>query len=283
MPKVGSIMTRALVTVLPDCPLERARGMLRERGIHHLLVTERDRLVGVLSERDLLQNPGEREARVGDRMIVSLETVSVDESASKACRRLLERRVGCLPVVHDGHLAGILSESDLLRLFVAVCRFREHDPAVDPPVETVMSREVEVVAPERGVAEAFELCRAKGIRHLPVVRDGWLVGIVSDHDLLPVVGAGGELREVESLMTKDYVAVERGTALSQVAECMLQNGFHSLPVLVKGALKGIVTSSDVLRALDAIDEETLESAWTDKLDLGPARAQRQDPGQGAVP
>lgn len=63
-------------------------------------------------------------------------------------------------------------------------------------------------------------------------------------------------------MTKDFVAVAPGTVLSQAAECMLQNGFHSLPVLVDGSLKGIVTSAGVLQALCNFDETALGSAWS---------------------
>lgn len=274
MLKVGSVMTRKLVTVPPDCPVERSLGLLRERKLRHLLVVDRERLVGVLSERDLMEQPAplprrrstakaEHVTEVRDRMSVSLETVTAEESVSKACRRLVDRRVGCLPVVQDGRLAGVLSEFDLLLLYVRVCRFSGHEPGFDPRVETVMSREVVVVAPGQSAAEAFELCRGKGIRHLPVVHDGWLVGIVSDRDFLPVISrAQGDLRKVEDVMTKDFVAVVPGTPLSQAADCMLQNGFHALPVLVEGALRGIVTSADVLEALCAIDEQALNLAWS---------------------
>lgn len=72
-------------------------------------------------------------------------------------------------------------------------------------------------------------------------------------------------------MTKDFVGVVPGTPLSEVAECMLQNGFHSLPVLVEGALRGIVTSADVLLALGDIDEATLESAWSGEAALSAER------------
>lgn len=109
---------------------------------------------------------------------------------------------------------GILSELDFLRLYERVCRFTGHDPALDPPVEARM------------------------------------VGMLSDRDLLPVIGrAQGEFRRVEDVMTKDYVGVVPGTRLSTVAECMLKNGFHALPVLVNGALRGIITSADVLAVL----------------------------------
>ncbi len=285
MLSVGSIMTRELVTVPPDCPVERGLWLLRERKLHHILVLDHERLVGVLSERDLVERPPpsprqrakagpDRATEVRDRMGISVETVTADESASKACRRLLDRRIGCLPVVRDGRLAGVLSESDLLRLYVCVCRYKGRAREFDPVVETVMSREVTVSAPRQSAQQAFELCRAKGIRHLPVVHEGWAVGMLSDRDLLPVIGRGeGELRKVEDLMTKDFVAVVPGTPLSVTALCMLQNSFHALPVIVDGALEGIVSSADVLRALCEIDERELESAWSGEQALHAQRVE----------
>ena len=144
--KVASIMTRKLVSVPPECSLERAHWLLREHKVRHVLVVERERLVGVLSERDLMERPepsprvrsrvetgGAAEAR--ERMSISLEIVAPDEPVLTACRRLLVRRIGCLPVVQDGRVTGVVSELDLLRLYVRVCRFEGRASASDPPVE----------------------------------------------------------------------------------------------------------------------------------------------------
>lgn len=289
MLEVGSILSRELVTVAPECPVERAQWLMRERKLRHLPVVERGRLVGMLSERDLMERPKpaprhgragradaeERGVEVRDRMGVSLETVRADESVRQAARRLFERRVGALPVVEEGRLVGMVSESDCLRLFVRVCQRSGRDPGIDPPLERCMSRDVLTAAPTTSVTEAFELCRAKGIRHLPVVFEGWLVGIVSDRDLLPVVGRGeGEVRRVEDVMSKDFVAVTGGaTPLSEAAACMLRDGFHALPVVHDGALKGIVTSADVLRALAEIDEGALEAAGHGEGTLAESRVE----------
>lgn len=279
-------MTRALVTVSSEAPVERALWLMRERKLRHLPVVDHERLVGMISERDLLErvDPAPRKRAKGeisrgvevkDRMSASLETVAADESVILACRRILERRIGCLPVVHDGRLAGVLSEADLLRLYVHVCRALGRDASIDPLVEACMSRDVLTVAPRASASEAFEPCRSKGIRHLPVVHEGWLVGIVSDHDLLPVIGrAEGALRRVEGVMTKDFVAVTGGkTPLSEAASCMLRDGFHALPVLENGAIEGIVTSADVLLALGTIDAQVLESAWSSETVLSASRTE----------
>jgi CBS domain-containing protein len=54
---------------------------------------------------------------------------------------------------------------------------------------------------------------------------------------------------------------------------MLQNGYHALPVLVNGALRGIVTSVDVLRTLCSVDEHVLDQAWTGEEVLSESRVE----------
>src|SRR5688572_340268 len=166
MLKVSQIMTRGLVTVSPDSPLERARWLLREHEIRHLPVVEGERLVGILSERDLMERSqtaapapraatGESGALVRERMSASLETVAFDESAARACKRMYERRISGLPVVRGSRVVGMLSELDLLRLYERVCRFTGHDPVLDPLVERCMSRDPVAVAPGASALEAF--------------------------------------------------------------------------------------------------------------------------------
>jgi len=275
--KIASIMIRKPVKVPPDCPIDQAFELLRKRSLRHVLVVDHERLVGILSERDLMDSPGAgpRGAEaVRDRMSVAVETAARDEPVQDACRRLLDRRIGCLPVVHDGRVSGILSESDLLKLYVRTCDYGGHEHDFDPLVADVMSENVVSVEPRASAAAAWEICRSKRIRHLPVVADGWFVGIVSDLDLREVVGGvEGETRKVGDLMEKKFVDISPDASLSRAARTMLQHGLHALPVFVKGFLRGIVTSADVLGVLAEVDESTLESAWSGEQALGAGRVE----------
>ena len=271
MLKVGSLLSRELVCVPPSCSLERARALMSERRLKHLLVVDEERLAGVLSDRDLMlrREPprrtadGQRPPEVRDRMSTALELVSVDVGVLEACRRMYERRIACLPAVLDSRPVGVVTESDLLRLYVRCCRFHGPDASFDPPVEEWMSRDVIRLSADHTAVEAHELMRTRRIRHLAVMRGPWLEGLVSDRDLLPVLGGGdGELHKLADLMTRDFVAVSPGTPLSDAAHCMALNEIHCLPVLVDQVLKGIITSADVLSALSGLEEDELDEAWS---------------------
>jgi CBS domain-containing protein len=98
-----------------------------------------------------------------------------------AARRMTERNIGAVAVVDGGTLAGIFSERDIMARVVAM--------GLDPdetPVAVVMTKELVVAAPRDGVDSALQKMHAIGSRHLPVVDDGKLVGMISIRDLLEV-------------------------------------------------------------------------------------------------
>lgn len=282
MLNVGSIMTRDLVTVDPAESLELARRRMSERGVRHLPVVERGELVGMLSERDLdgglaarpPSAPGAGPS-VRERMTAVVETAEWDDSLLSCCRRLDQSRVGGLPILHGGRLAGVLSETDLLHVHARLCAQLGHDDRIDPRIATCMTRAVVVVDPETRVADAVERLRSAAVRHLPVLHQGWFVGIVSDHDLYPFLGGGEELRRrVGELMTRDrLILAEPDERLSDATTAMLRGHIHCVPVVVDGRLLGIVTSADVLGVLGRLDESLVASAWESAVALDAARVE----------
>ena len=127
---VRSRMTSHVHTASPDTTLAEALGLTREHRIRHLPILESGRLVGIVTDRDLrLAVPPmwaeDQDAltqalhtrRVGDLMITEIVTARPDTPVEEAARLLYTHRVGCLPVLDDGRLVGILTETDLLRAF----------------------------------------------------------------------------------------------------------------------------------------------------------------------
>jgi acetoin utilization protein AcuB len=123
-------------------------------------------------------------------------------------------------------------------------------------VRDSMAKEVVTVRPETTAAEALALCRGNGIRHLPVLEGGWLVGIISDRDLrlaTPALGdsdralAIGRIR-VGDEMAKEVVTARPEDPIEEAAMEMYERKIGCLPVVDDDGLVGIVTSSDVMRA-----------------------------------
>jgi CBS domain-containing protein len=115
-----------------------------------------------------------------------------------------------------------------------------------------MTRDVVVVPPELLVSAARKMMEHSRIRHLPVVKRGRLVGIVSDRDLLPCEGGDleGARTLVAEVMTPAPITCSISTTISRVAQIMLEHKIDCLPVVdPSGILVGLVTSSDLLQLL----------------------------------
>jgi CBS domain-containing protein len=109
----------------------------------------------------------------------AVETIASDASLFDAVRKLGEKRIGALPVVQGGQIAGIISERDV------IYSLRDHGAEVlQRPVAQVMSSPAITVSSETGVLEALALITQRRIRHLPVVDGGQIRGIVSIGDLV---------------------------------------------------------------------------------------------------
>jgi acetoin utilization protein AcuB len=109
-----------------------------------------------------------------------------------------------------------------------------------------MSSEVITASPRTTVAEALEILRVQGIRHLPVVDAGRLAGIVTDRDLREAA-ADGDMA-IDALMTSPPLMVAPDVPVESAAALLSEHRIGCLPVVEGEELVGILTESDVLRA-----------------------------------
>jgi acetoin utilization protein AcuB len=122
---------------------------------------------------------------VGKRMTRNPKTVSPDDPLSFAAGILREHRFHHLPVVQDGRLVGILSDTDLRNAtFTAIPSQGDGGPAGDRPVREAMRTEVWSVTPEDSVEDALLILAREKFGALPVLSGDRLVGIITRADLL---------------------------------------------------------------------------------------------------
>lgn len=109
-------------------------------------------------------------------------SISPDASVLAALREMKERNIGALLVIDRNGLAGIISERDCARTVVL-----EGKTAMDTLVKDVMSDHTVCVHPTQTVDDCMELMTEKRLRHLPVVKEGQLVGVVSIGDVVKAI------------------------------------------------------------------------------------------------
>ncbi len=128
-------------------------------------------------------------------------------------------------------------------------------------VEKCMQRRPVTVSPQDTLRGAWQIIRERRVRHLPVMERGRLVGIVTDRDLrqaLPSRAVGVEMHEAHHLaekvriwevMARAVVTISREAPIEEAARLLLKYRIGGLPVLKGETLVGIITKTDLLRAL----------------------------------
>jgi CBS domain-containing protein len=128
----------------------------------------------------------------------SVETITPQASVYEALQKMANRELGALVVFDGGEICGLFSERDYARKVILQGRFSK-----DTRVEEVMTRRVTTVEPQQTVEACMVLMTDKHIRHLPVLEEGRLIGIVSIGDIVKAVIEAQRLtiEELETYIT----------------------------------------------------------------------------------
>lgn len=138
------------------------------------------------SVRDLLDVKG-----------TAVYSVGPDDPVLDAIKSMAQRRVGALLVMKGGELVGIISERDYARKVILLGRSSN-----DTPVSQIMSTPVHTVTSKRSVEDCMRLMTQHRVRHLPVVENGRVVGVISIGDLVKAV-IEDQRQTIEQL--EDYI------------------------------------------------------------------------------
>jgi acetoin utilization protein AcuB len=128
------------------------------------------------------------------------------------------------------------------------------------PVSQIMAKSLIVIPSNKKVSEAYNLFEEYDIRHIPVVSGSKLVGVISKNDLAKVGFISKEMskevvmslyesHEVKDIMTPSPVVVSSDAYIKDVAELLAKHTFHSVPVVDKDEIVGIITTTDLINYL----------------------------------
>jgi CBS domain-containing protein len=120
---VHEIMTprRSLVIIGPGATVAEARRTMAAHGIRHLPVTDGDgRLLGLVSQTDLLVAGEAADRPLAEIMVRELDTIDARSNLRYAAIKMFRHKRSCLPVMSDGQLTGIITDSDFLGVAIAL-------------------------------------------------------------------------------------------------------------------------------------------------------------------
>lgn len=120
-------MTRKLVTVSPDNTLAKAKALMDSHNFRHVPVVEDGKLVGILSNNDIRWH-GHLSAMVAEAMTPNPVTVTPETTIDEAARLMLHRKINAVLIVDSGAPVGIITTSDILKLFLEATPSRQMAP-----------------------------------------------------------------------------------------------------------------------------------------------------------
>lgn len=133
---------------------------------------------------------------------------------------------------------------------------------IELPVSSIMTTNLITLNVKDGLDKAEHLFKKYKIRHIPVIEKNKIIGMISMNDLLRISFADGAYREEENISSSIYdmftlrqlmignlETVSPDATIKEVAELLVKREFHSLPVVENGTLKGMVTTTDLIKYL----------------------------------
>ena len=249
--RVKQIMATPVKTIDKDEKVSTALELMEKYGISALPVTEDDRLVGLITELDLVDRLGSARAGtltpsniyVSSVMEWAPRTVEPSMDVAEAAKLLVERRERALPVVEGDKIVGIVTNTHFVRLCRGIDNIHVRDLTLEKPVS---------VHPTDRVVHARQLILSEGLPGLPVLEDGRVIGLVTKKRLALALAAfrretpakyqSTRVREflVSNILTTTTLTTHPSMTVGKAADLLLREHQHLLPVMEKEKMRNIL-------------------------------------------
>jgi CBS domain-containing protein len=253
------VMQYGVVSIARDKPVAEAIQLLLDKRISGLAVTDKGRVQGILSEKDVLRLLYEKEylpGTVEDYMSTDVYTFDVEDDFLLVCRWLARQDFRSVPILREGQLAGMITRADVIRIYRArfgsstqampQARYRDQLLARD-----AMTHGLLTVRRDTPLCEAVDILCVQHVTGLPVVDEGMhLQGMITEKDVLRCIhDVDAQDSTVQDHMTEQVVAFDQDAPLSDVCECLIRNNFRRVPILSQDRLVGVLARADVIRRM----------------------------------
>ena len=257
--RLADIMNRDVRHVAPECPLAEVARVMADGRFSSLLVMDQNRLVGIVTEQDLVRLLHQRVdagTPVSRWMSAPVLTAPADLDFASAYTLAMSRHVRHLVVLApDGTVAGVVSETDF-RGHLGLRLLRQLDN-----LTAIMDREMPLLAPEASLAEGLELMVRKGASYVLLVRAHQPVGIVTERDVPAFLARGvpAAALTLADIMRTPVQAIPEHSTFTEAAGQMFDRRLRHLAVVdAEGRIVGMLTQH---RLLEQIGFTLVEDAW----------------------
>ncbi|HJT09671.1 MAG TPA: CBS domain-containing protein [Candidatus Nitrosotalea sp.] len=270
---------KKIVSVSKKTTLLDARSILLRYKISRILVSENEKPVGILTEKDLVKsiytlgNKPIESVTVSEIMTKHLITTTDDATLYDCARLMLDNKISSVIILKkDGNLSGIVTKTDLASVFLT-------QSAGPLQVSKIMTKNVITVKPADSLLYVENVLVKNRISRVVVERNRKPIGVITHRDFIPAkiplwLRQSGDASEVEKyrmaerpnelnlnqlnylntfiaadIMSSNPVTINATDDVSEASLLMIRNGISGLPVVKNSLLAGIITKTDIVRAI----------------------------------
>jgi CBS domain-containing protein len=252
---VKDVFSEGFVSVSENDTLSRCLTLFKKEMPPVLTVLDKNgKYKGVLARRWIIRSRLDPSRTKVKKLMRPAPMVTLHDSLSKTARLMIESEIRQLPVYSGEKLLGFITDEDIIHGAIVEKWGNTH-------VEEIMTKKPFVIEEDESVGAVLSLFREEAISHVPIVRDGKLMGLVSIHDVIEhifqprqkqtvgeIVGEKVPVLSIpaKGIMTRRVITVLPETRLKDAAKKMHKFAISSLVVVRKGRPVGIVTKRDFL-------------------------------------
>ena len=246
---VGDVMNRQVATVSLEEKVASAAKIMSDERISCLVVIDCGNVVGIITETDVLRRVGNKSndlyrTELSQIMSSPVESASSDLSILQAGKIMGRKHIKRLPIIENGKLVGIVTQTDLVRALTSYGMWRD--------VSEIMSRNLACVQTDSSVADAAEIMTVRKISCIIVMDGNNVVGILTQKDLLGRVVAlqrnPANIR-MEEVMSFPVTSVPYNLSVFSASKLMEEMNIRRLVVMNDKRLCGVVTQTDIFMAV----------------------------------
>ena len=267
------------ITVSPNVSLPKIREILLEKKIKRIIVIEKKKPIGIITEKDIarkIYTSGSvpiNSIKAKDFKSRKLYALNRDSSVQECAQLMTKHRISSVIILNsNGNLGGIITKTDLASVFLT----QGYDPL---KISEVMKTDLITAAPSDPILHVENLLLRYGISRIIVQRNKKPIGIITFRDFVPAkipqwIADSADPKEVQEyklkkglsekhsnqlsylfpfhatdIMSSNPITINEDEDVKQAITLMIKHRISGLPVIRKSKLVGIITKSDIVRAL----------------------------------
>ncbi|MFH1916658.1 MAG: CBS domain-containing protein [Nanoarchaeota archaeon] len=248
------IMVEHIITIEPSTTTPQIMSIFTTNNAGSILVTEGSRLKGIITERDILSRIEDKNLpkfRAEDIMTKEVITATPKMRLGEAGLLMIKHNIRKLPIIKNQKLTGILTMTDILKIYDNFFSQHEFESENIPSVQSCMSMDYIHAQTNEYLLDALKSLITKKANAILAMHKTAVLGIITERDILAEYSINPNFLQnttIQALMKTTVINVQQYTTIIEANRIMIENNIRRLPVMQGDEAVGFISQTDLLEA-----------------------------------